>query len=260
MLLARAGSEAALVGANQGGSKHLLELDGALQGGLRSFDDAGAAGSMTCGVEMGKAFYNWIKSSFDRSAMRKSGAVIVVDYNHKELSRWEFLDASITEIGLPGCDAASKDAGFMTVKFHAVSSKIGTSSKGTVVSGAAGMQQKAWLPANFRLVIPGVDCRYVSKIEPITWGAGGVSNIVVTVASSHAQDFAVWKTQPVAKAGSLDLLAPNLQSILLGLGFSALQIVSMEAPPPSAHPNTIARTKITMSCSNLTVTHTPGAA
>src|SRR5947207_7151585 len=43
--------------------------------------------SISCGTGMSKAFYEWLKASFDRKTVRKNGAIISCDYNYKEVSR-----------------------------------------------------------------------------------------------------------------------------------------------------------------------------
>src|SRR5687768_9401445 len=125
-----------------GAGRHAIELDGVNAGWLFSADGGHATSdvvtekvgadrlvhkhlagvkyedfTLQCGVGMSKAFYTWMKDSFDRKYSRKNGAIIMADYDYKERSRQSFTNALITEIGFPALDAASKDAAKMTLKF-----------------------------------------------------------------------------------------------------------------------------------------------
>ena len=66
---------------------------------------------------MPKPLFDWIAATLTMSYMRKNGAIITADYNRVEQSRLQFNNALITEIGIPACDAASKELGYLTVKF-----------------------------------------------------------------------------------------------------------------------------------------------
>src|SRR6185503_6319935 len=61
--------------------------------------------SVSCGTGMSKGFYDWIKASFDCKYQRKNGAVIAADYNYKAITRLDFFNALISEIGFPALDA-----------------------------------------------------------------------------------------------------------------------------------------------------------
>src|SRR5258706_3586664 len=114
---------------------------------------------------MSRAFYQWIRESWDQRSPRKNGAVIAGDYDYKEHSRLEFSNGLITEVGFPACDGASKDAAKMTVKLGPELIRI-VAGSGKPLPGAK--VQKKWLPANFRLEIAGLDCSKVNKVEAIT--------------------------------------------------------------------------------------------
>src|SRR5258706_9344560 len=117
------------------GGKYALELDGviagwaaSIEGGYASWDvvveNSGGgkfprkhlAGvqyediTITCGTGMSNSFYDWIKATFSNKSTRKNGAVISADYNGKEVSRLNFFNGLITEVGFPALDAASKDS------------------------------------------------------------------------------------------------------------------------------------------------------
>jgi len=243
--------------------KYALELDGIMGGWLDSVDGGALSGpggqaiTITCGPDMSKSFYDWIKASFAGTSPRKDGAIITADYNYKEISRTTFFKAALTEVAFPALDAASKDAAKMSVKFGPESLKVDLSNKGKSISGGGvnAMVQKKWLPSNFRLTIGGLDCRYVNKIEAITWAGGRGSDLIVSVAASHAGDFVAWQKKPATKSGTLDYLEPNLATVFFSLGFGDLGIANVV--PPSDPRVGIPRVKASMSYRNLTLTKTP---
>ncbi|MEO5955049.1 MAG: twin-arginine translocation signal domain-containing protein, partial [Nitrospiraceae bacterium] len=119
--------------------------------------------AILCDPVMPKPLFDWVTASLTLSHVRKNGAIITTDFNRAEQSRLQFNNALITEFGIPTCDGASKDPGFLTVKF-APEITMPQAGKGTILP-AVGAKQKSWSPSNFRLTIPGLDCSKVSKIE-----------------------------------------------------------------------------------------------
>lgn len=311
-------SFAAVEGGQHGISgKHGLELDGVFAGWLHSAaggsvaanviteklgDDAIAkkpiSGSkyepitLTCGAGMSRSFYDWLKDSFDQKNVRKNGAILSADYDNKELSRLSFLNALISEVELPACDAASKDAARMTVRIQPEETRFAASPGGgaLITNASHESPQKQWLPANFRLRIDGLDdaCAHVNKIdaitlkqqngEDITGQAGkpvtenpGVkpSNLVIVLPESHAdalfkwhQDFVIKGNDNAAaeKNGSLEYLAPNLQDVLFRVRFSRLGIFNIAPEKVEAGAESIKRVKAEMFCQSMTFEYPQGGA
>jgi len=169
-----------------GAGKYGCELDGIMAGWLHSAEGGHATSdvvteklgpdhiarkhiggvkyediTVTCGTGMSKAFYNWMKDSFDHKHSRKNGAIIAANYDFKELTRLTFYNGLITEVGMPALDAASKDAAKMTIKFAPEYTRFSASvGGGATISGKYASDakiQKKWLPANFRLKIEGLE-------------------------------------------------------------------------------------------------------
>src|SRR5262249_6523263 len=125
--------------------------------------------TLACGTGMSKAFYEWITGFIAGHNIRKNGAIVTCDYNYKEISRLEFNTGLITEFGMPALDAASKDAAKMTIKFSPEFTRVAAKTGGAQASTLPAQKvQKKWLPSNFRVQIPGLDCTKVNKIEAIT--------------------------------------------------------------------------------------------
>lgn len=286
--------------------KYLLELDGApagwlisadggnpvseVAGGLPGVDSLAAKHiggvkyediTLTCGAGMSKAFYQWIQHSFDGKALRKSGSIIVVDYQLQVTRTVTFHDALITELGLPALDAASKDAAKMTIKFkpETISQTVNT----TPVPLPANLKldthvQKQWLPANFRLRIDGLDeaSTRVNKIEAITikqkvadQPAGTsrgyerepahleIPNLVISLPESGSKPFSDWFAQSVIqgdakdspwKDATLDYLASDLQQVLFRVNFHDLTITRLT---PDRGETELRRVKAELYCESL---------
>jgi hypothetical protein len=125
-------------------------------------------GKATIGIGMGKAMYDWIKLSFDKSYEPRSGAFISGDFNYKAQSRLDFYDALITSVTVPKLDGSSKDAAYFDVEFDAERvqwSKAG----GEDIRAQIGPKQKAWLCSNFRVEIGDLPCNRVASVDSFTW-------------------------------------------------------------------------------------------
>ncbi len=178
--------------------------------------------SITFGVGSGKALHDWIKASFDKGHVRKSGAIIAADYNYNVLSVMEFNQALVTELGFPALDAASKDAAKMTLKFKPEYTRKKLSAA-RLTAPPKGQKAKAWMVSNFRLKIDGLEgsTSRVSKIDAFTIkqtivkDAVGeqrdyeqeatsveVPNLAVAVNEFDAGDFTQWHEDFVIKGNN----------------------------------------------------------
>jgi len=244
--------------------------------------------TVNCGTGMSKNFYDWIKASFDKQYLRKSGAVISIDYNDKEHSRLNWTSALLSEVAFPALDAASKDAAKMTVKFSPEITQTivphgGTGAAYTAVGYKSGQAvQKKWLPSNFRLQIAGMEaaCTRVNRIEGITLripsaekqplGASraivGVPprfqapNLVVTLPEQDAMPFYNWYRDVVAKGnngtnereGLLAYLTPDLRESIFVLGLHGLSLFKWTPEKVAPGGETIRRVQVEFSCKDIT--------
>ena len=234
--------------------------------------------AIQCDPFLPKPLFDWIAATLNMSYMRKSGAIIATDFNRTEQSRLQFNNASISEIGIPACDAASKDVGLLTVKFTPEFTTP-LAGKGSVLP-VVGARQRAWLSSNFRLTIPGLDCSKVSKIEALTIkqtivqsavgqirdyqkepGKLEFPNLVISLAEASAGTFYAWFQDMVIKgnagddnekAGTLEFLDPTMKGSLLTIYFNHLGIFGFTPEPANA--DTIKRVKVEMYCEQITLT------
>jgi hypothetical protein len=175
---------------------------------------------MQCGSGMSKAFYNWIQASFDKGAIRKSGAIIAADFNYAEKTSHRISQAFITEVTIPALDAGAKDPAYLAVSVSAPTVTVDASSAGQTVQGA---KQKAWLPSNFVFEIDGMDTSRVASIDSFTWKCSiapdgspvfDVSDIAVTFPPSSVSSWRAWYQSLASgaddeRSGALTIVGAN---------------------------------------------------
>jgi hypothetical protein len=235
--------------------------------------------SIQCSPAMPKPLFDWIAATLNMSSVRKTGAIITADFNGKEQSRLQFNNALITEFGIPACDGSSKEPGYLTVKFSPEFTSP-LAGKGSVLK-AVGAKSKAWLPSNFRLTIPGLDCSKVSKIDALTIKQSVAQNVVgqmrdfqkeparlefpnlvLSIAQFSAGTFYAWFQDMVIKgnagennekAGTLEFFDPTLKSTLFTIYFHHLGIFGFTPEKSEANAETIKRVKVEMYCEQMTL-------
>jgi hypothetical protein len=118
------------------------------------------------GLDMDKLWYDWIARTMGGEVARRSGAVMELDLNSKEIGRRTFTNALISEIEFPTLDAAAKDQGKMTVSFVPEQLQLVAGSGKQYPTGA----KKNWLASNFRLSIQGLEAatQRATKINAFT--------------------------------------------------------------------------------------------
>lgn len=235
--------------------------------------------TITCGAQMARNFYEWIRAALERKHIRKDGAIHLTDYEGNIIHTMDFFHGLITEISFPALDAASKDACAMTIK---IAPETTREKKG---SGAIDLKppapQKKWLARNFRLQIAGLeeDCKQVVAIDALTikqqvieHAVGEkrdyekepsdieIPNLVVTLPESHADQFSKWhhdflvlgkNDQGQEKSGTLEYLTPDLKETIFKLDFFGLGIFRLTPDKLESGSGNIRRVKAEMYCENI---------
>ena len=123
--------------------------------------------SFRCGAGMSKTFFDWLQESFNGRHTRKSGAIIACDFNYKEKARRTFTEALISEVGFPALDAASKDAGKMTVKIQPefVKSQVAPGPR-LDPSRVKPAEKIDWDTSSFRFTVDGLEkaCASIARV------------------------------------------------------------------------------------------------
>lgn len=234
--------------------------------------------AIQAGFGMSKAFYSWIKDSFDGVAPRHTLSAQTLDGKLAVASEQQFVDALITEVGIPACDGSAKDPAYMTITFAPESTHaVGPSPKSP---GAPPKdRQKTWLPANFKLTIGDLPCSRVNKIEAIVVkqkiveNAVGstrdyekepthleVPNLVITFPEAQSKAFYDWHEDFVIKGnngpeaekqGQLTLLSLDRKQELATISFTNLGIFKLTPEKVESHSDTIRRVKAEMYCEEI---------
>jgi hypothetical protein len=279
-----------------------LELDGTMCGFLRSVEggaisadvivESPATGTfarkhigqpryedLVLGLDLSldKLVYQWIADTLAGKSVRRDGSITATDARLKAVSERQFFDALITEVTVPKADAASKEAGFLTVRLSPELLRARAGSGATAKVSAA--RAKSWLPSNFKLEIDGLDCKKVTKIEALTFKANAaedqigeeriatkeptsieVPNLQITLAEATSQTWTAWFDDFVIKglngdesekSGKLSFLTPDRKSSLAEVRFFNLGIFRLEPEPAAAGQETIARIRAELYCERM---------
>jgi hypothetical protein len=119
------------------------------------------------GADMEKSFYNWIAAALQGEHFSLSGAIVGVNFNGDVISRLEFQQAQITEVGFPALDATSKDTARMSMVLSPAHTVLNRKASGKLSVKGGGIQ-KRWLSSGFKLSIDGIDTTRVTKIDALT--------------------------------------------------------------------------------------------
>jgi hypothetical protein len=119
------------------------------------------------GLGMDKALQAWIDETLEGKGSRRSGTVEAADATMKVQSVQEFEHALITEIGIPACDGASKDAAFLTLSFAPEFARTSPGG-GAISKSTQTAKQKKWVASNFRFELGDLPTKRVSKVSAFT--------------------------------------------------------------------------------------------
>jgi hypothetical protein len=235
---------------------------------------------LECDARMERTFFDWIRDTLNQKFTRRSGAISFLDFNFRVDSRIEFDNALLAGVSFPALDVGSKDAVTMTVKLAPESTRR-LKGSGQLQLAPGGLKGRAgWTAANFRLQIDGVECKGVSKVEPlilttlVTEEMVGeardyqkqpyqldVSDLVITVPESEAASLYAWRDEFVVKGmnglqyeknGTLEFLTPNRKDTLLTLELKNLGIYRLGSVKPSVT-GEIAQVRASIYCEEITL-------
>lgn len=223
------------------------------------------------GMAMSKPVLDWIKGSWEKQFTRMDGQIIHADFNlNSRLEQW-FTNALIAETKFPTLDGAAREPAYLGVTIHPEEIVV-KPGDGRKVMGVTGMNQKRWLPSNFRLTIEGIDCRYVNridsftvtqKIRPLYTGVQrtpeleptGIdfSNLTVYLAVEHARDFVRWHDEFVVRGsksttserpGFIEFLGPDNSTVIFTINLNQVGIHRLTIEKSEAHAEQIKRAKV----------------
>jgi len=236
---------------------------------------------MQCDPILPKPLYDWVAATLNTTTMRKNGAIITASYDYKEQSRLQFNQAMISEIAFPEFDAASKEPAYTTIKLALENSSPVAGSSAQLKGDIGAKKQHAWLPSNFRLSIAGLDCTRINKIEPLIIKRViqkeqlgdkrdyakeptrlEFPNLSFTLPEINAGSFYAWFQDMVIKGnsddknerqGSLQLLSPDLKTVLQTINFQNLGIFGFAPEKAAANADQIRRVRVDLYCERITL-------
>lgn len=204
------------------------------------------------GIAMAPGLFGWIAGSWGAHPDKRDGAVLGVDAGFKVKTEADFAGALVVETGIPTLDTASKQAGYLTVRFQPefIDVKPGAGKLSLALA-----KQKLWRTSNFRLEIDGLDCMKVSRIDAFTVtrkvdlfssGSGGrpvlvagrldFPNLRITLAQAGSETWADWHESFVVNGnngdgfernGSIRFLSADLKTELSRIDLLHLGIVRL---------------------------------
>ena len=230
------------------------------------------------GSGMTPAFLDWLAGALEKDE-RTDGQVTGFDATGKAAGGYDFRGAILTAVQFPALDGSSKEAALLTIRL-APEETSRTKGSGAASASTVGSKAKAWVAANFKLSISGLEqaCAKVNRVEPISVSRElvaedigevrvmhaeptpfDVSNLSFTVAASSAQPFLDWHESFVLKGdngpdrertGSISLLSADHKGSLLEVSLSGLGIVRA-APEPVAATDAVSRVRVDLYCEQL---------
>jgi hypothetical protein len=193
----------------------------------------------TLGSGLSSSALQWIQSSLALEPARKQLALVKLDLNYNETSRFELNDAAITQIDFPGLDAASTAAVNIRLKVHAQATTLSSAPSGSPIQGQIRQKVKQLSAQRYRLDIAGIptsDTARISRIAPFSVGLPDTSasavpkqrvgNLRITLLEPYARGLRAWDASDRAsgvnttRTGTLQYLAG--ETALLTLTFQSL--------------------------------------
>ena len=242
--------------------------------------------TVRCPNGMSQAFYGWVQDSF-QGAPARDGAIVLLDLNGASRARLEFTGGVIAELSMPALDASSTDLGLMTLRISpaTVALKKGDGSKPGYPSQP---HVPRWLVSNFRLQIDGLEpaTARVGTIDALTFrrreerrhdgvlalegreGGEGhapqsgleVPDLVFSTPEVDADTLLAWEQDFLVdgndgedreKNGTLQLLAPDLQTSIFTLVLKHLGIFRLTPPPGDSSTETIRQVTAGLYCEEM---------
>jgi len=207
------------------------------------------------GVAASQGLFDWVAGSWGSTPESRDGAVLGVDANFNIKSEVGFTGALIVETGIPALDAASKEAGHLTIRFQPEFIDVKAAAGKLSLAQA---KQSLWRTANFRIQINGLDCTKVSKIDAFTVtrkvnaaasGSGDIAlvpdniefpNLKITLSKSIAATWFDWHESFVVNGnngdafernGTISFLSNDLKKELSRIELHHLGIIRLASDP-----------------------------
>lgn len=224
--------------------------------------------------------FDWISSAWKGSFTRKNGAIILADFNYKELSATEFFNALITEVTIPALDGSSKEPAYFSAKIAPEYTRSRKGS-GAALPKAGAKSQKQWLSSNFRVEIGNLPCNRIMKIDSFTVRTAAPQddiglardyeilqtsiefpNLAITLPESDAEAWFQWHEDFVIngnndesqeKSGKIEFLSADLKTVLGTIQLYNLGIFELRTQRAEASSDQIRRVTARLYCERMDI-------
>jgi hypothetical protein len=231
---------------------------------------------LSIGMSTSAPYYEWVSAFFGGNQDRRDGAILAADFYYKERARREFKFGLIREVTIPGLDASSKDALYMSIALavESIDYKPGLNG-GDLSMGGAQQAAKYWKASDFKFNLAGFNTKTVNKIEAITikqniieYHGGGTRgpsktpsqmdfpNISITLPETDAASMVDrflkkgGAVKPIAGSpipeGSIEYLSVN-KSVLGTLSFYNAEIINVQPDKADSGSDNIKNVKVELS-------------
>lgn len=223
------------------------------------------------GMGMSEAFYSWIKASFDKGFVTRSGELIAANFDYEAQSAREFVEAYISEVTIPALDGSSKEPAYMTVKFDPERIRYSKRS-GEKLKGKIGSATKKWLCSNWRFELGSLPTSRVAKIDSFTWKQAvikdevgqfreptkhpakvEVPNLKLTISMADIEPWRMWHQSFIIDGkcaeedeltGSITFLGPDLKEELAEIQLDHVGLISLQQAKQEANKEEVARFEV----------------
>ncbi len=230
------------------------------------------------GMGMSEGFYEWIRQSFDKSHVSKTGEVVACDFDYHAQAVREFYNAHITEVTVPTLDGSSKEPAYMSVTLEPETIRY-RKGDGSQITPKIAPATKKWLTSNFKFELGDLPCSRVAKIESFTWKQNlckdevgsfrepektpakvEVPNLKLTISMSDIEDWQQWHKSFVIDgncaeedelSGAITFLGPNMEKTLATIELMNVGIISLEQAQSEANKEEVARFEVELYVENM---------
>jgi hypothetical protein len=196
---------------------------------------------------MSKPFYQWVVDFVGGTASPKSGAIVYIDFNGKELSRLVFEGALISQFEIPALSGASRESGYFSLTLVPKATHFTKEKMGAALPDFTQAAVKPFLLSNYRLKIAGLEtaCSRIAAIDAITLtqpisvpeigqpaatGSRFINEFKIQLPETQADGFLDWFSAAVNQSSTrtctLDILDQTMVTVLFTITSPALGILS----------------------------------
>jgi hypothetical protein len=219
----------------------------------------------------GPEVMSWVYEALSCGSGGRSGAIVSLDVNNKQIRRLEFKNAVITEVTLPPLDSNDAKTAFsLTLRCHPDATQIQPGSRETFPLPKANALKGS--TSNFLVTLDGgLEKTLIDRVGSLTLkrkeiraeldnaplgllGPVDVADFEMEFLENNSEALYEWHQRFVVEGkngpewernATIELLAPNLKSTLGAIQLSGLGIYSLEPPTGESakevRPNVIAR-------------------